>query len=543
MEPGPAGYGDGDGSEEGDGTGENQDAKAYGDGKYGDGDQRDSEEESEHAGSGEQNDELNVPPPAPPAQNAGPRLAISTSNPECLPKQVHLLKRYSGKAEKEERCRELCSSSRRTWCKTSRTTDAGCELFDCDPDSWKVQVEEEEGEVPDQASPGVSPQPLRPKARFARCNAKQCTTIRKGYPGTGNRVCCPKGQETYGDGSACQGGGKAKCKMYGNSDSGLEQCNTVTWEGVSRCPFREAKCDAKQCTVIAVGFAGAGNKVCCPAGQVKKGDGSLCAGGGEGDCRIYGHSNSGLPLCASVTKKGSSRCGFQKACKPTRILWSNETFRTTSYPGGITKGDCRQECNEQGKKWCKDFRWRKIGCKLYDFEPWKREKCWPELKAQEGKKGVCVSRRFDHLANNQRSTIRWHPPMKGNFMVQLRTHKGRWGARGGKNKMLMINVKTETQWKMAEGHTDGSKSWEALPRKKANNKMLLKDWFSIDEPISGVMLKTPTFGAKDSWGVMTLCKAKRGKRPQGKARGGKGRKGSKGNPRRGLLGYVAKVLR
>jgi hypothetical protein len=45
------------------------------------------------------------------------------------------------------------------------------------------------------------------------------------YPHAGITVCCPEGQTQYGDGSACEGGGRPRCKLFGNP-------------GLVACPYR-----------------------------------------------------------------------------------------------------------------------------------------------------------------------------------------------------------------------------------------------------------------------------------------------------------------
>lgn len=65
-------------------------------------------------------------------------------------------------------------------------------------------------------------------------------------------------------------------------------------------------CDSRQCETIPGGFGGAGNQVCCPAGQSKYGDGSACTGGSRSNCKFYG--NPSLPQCDTVTASGTSLC-------------------------------------------------------------------------------------------------------------------------------------------------------------------------------------------------------------------------------------------
>ena len=71
------------------------------------------------------------------------------------------------------------------------------------------------------------------------CNQDQCTTIWGRYSGGGNRVCCPTGMTQWGDGSACDDGVQARCKLFGNP--ALSLCSSVSERGASLCTTGASK--------------------------------------------------------------------------------------------------------------------------------------------------------------------------------------------------------------------------------------------------------------------------------------------------------------
>lgn len=163
------------------------------------------------------------------------------------------------------------------------------------------------------------------------------------FSGVGNEVCCPSGQIQYGDGSACMGGSTPNCKMFGNP--ALPLCPTVSVDGASLCSNgrtaqkqEKVDCDASECTFIPNHFQGAGNRVCCPTGEVKYGDGSACKSastqptGGNPVCKVYG--NPGMPLCSSVSSNGTSLCTYLPPLPTVEKVIICDSSQCTTIPTG-----------------------------------------------------------------------------------------------------------------------------------------------------------------------------------------------------------------
>ena len=121
-----------------------------------------------------------------------------------------------------------------------------------------------------------------------RCSddGRDCTKVGAGYPSAGQKICCPKGMRRYGDGSACQADGRTSCALWGNF--GLDRCR----------PKRE-------CTVVWAGYPESGDKLCCPKGMARYGDGSACRRDGKPFCALW--SNDGLARCGTRRSGGSNR--------------------------------------------------------------------------------------------------------------------------------------------------------------------------------------------------------------------------------------------
>jgi len=126
---------------------------------------------------------------------------------------------------------------------------------------------------------------------------------------------CPAGMSPYGDGSACQGGGRS-CGMWGNSN--LSPCTCQS----GGTPYGDGSaCQGGIQSTCAL-YGNAGIPRCCPSSMTPFGDGSACQGGNRPNCARYG--NTALPRCSCPTNW--SPIGDFSACQQGQAscaLWGN----------------------------------------------------------------------------------------------------------------------------------------------------------------------------------------------------------------------------
>merc|ERR1719352_1064648 len=85
------------------------------------------------------------------------------------------------------------------------------------------------------------------------CASGMCSTlpVDAPYSAAGNTLCCPAGMTAFGDGSACKGGGKSTCTLYGKPT--LPLCASVTDQGESNCRVEEPiECASGMCSTLPV---------------------------------------------------------------------------------------------------------------------------------------------------------------------------------------------------------------------------------------------------------------------------------------------------
>lgn len=107
---------------------------------------------------------------------------------------------------------------------------------------------------------------------------------------TGDKTSCVRYPTYNGHAYKCMYGTATGIKLPGHTmvspQRALVDCAAYCQEQA-----RPISCDTTQCTTVGGTYAGAGNSVCCPSGEILGGDGSACqVSGGSLTCSLYGPS-------------------------------------------------------------------------------------------------------------------------------------------------------------------------------------------------------------------------------------------------------------
>jgi hypothetical protein len=165
--------------------------------------------------------------------------------------------------------------------------------------------------------------------------------------GCWNSLSCPAGMSHYGDGSACQGGGKASCD--------LSFC--WNWGNQGNAPLQKCELPALTYEVYDCALSGtcplwSWTQLPCPAGQKHYGDGSACSGGGLPSCDLsfsWNPANKGngdIPKCrVPELERRALKCAKTKSCPS----WA---WIHVPCPAGMTRYGDGSACRGGGRSNC-----------------------------------------------------------------------------------------------------------------------------------------------------------------------------------------------
>eukprot|EP00949_MAST-11_sp_MAST-11-sp1_P002413 g2413.t1 len=95
----------------------------------------------------------------------------------------------------------------------------------------------------------------------------------------------------------------------------------------------DLRCDATTCMNIPSGYPNSGKRACCPMGAVRIGDGSVCRGGSQKTCALYGNDDALRCACGDHTEDHRMRITFSRNAAGYWTIWlGSEILHKFEHP-------------------------------------------------------------------------------------------------------------------------------------------------------------------------------------------------------------------